>query len=180
MQTYELTYIVSDAIADDAVGHTSAEVAKEIERLGGVIIKEEPWGKRRLAYPINKRNFGTYVTVQTHLEGSKVAELDRYLRLQEDVIRHLTLIATHESIKPTDEAELAAALSKRVEEKVTKKTAAKAQEPQAVVAEVTEQAAEEAPKRKSRTKTNEQEKKAESEAERKKLVEEKLNEILGE
>lgn len=190
MRTYELSYIIGDAVADDKTSEVMSEVTKELERLGAVIIKEEAWGKRKLAYPIKKSAFGTYVTLQTHLEGNKVGEIERFLRLHSTVIRHILLGVVPQSIKTTDEQELAQALEKRVEEKITKKE--QVDEPKDTPAETEEQeiatpstslekVVEEPKKRRTRTKaSNEEEKKEESEAERKKLVEEKLSEILGE
>lgn len=202
MQTYELTYIIADSVTDDGCSDVMQGVTKELEKHGAVIMKEESWGRRKLAYPIKKSNYGTYVTLQTHLEGGKVKDVDRFLRLNEHIIRHLMLVAVHAVTKPTDEAELAQALDKRVEETVSKKAASKkSEEPVADVVAVAEEeaaptteevlvpenlAAEtevpEAPKRtrKPKAQSTEEDKKAENEAERKKLVEEKLNEILGE
>jgi len=191
LKTYELTYIIADAVADDATAGVMNEVTGELERLGGVIIKEEPWGKRKLAYSIGKSQYGTYVTLQTHLEGAKVKEIERFLRLHETIIRHLLVQAVQPATKPTDEAELVEALDKRVEEKISKKPAdkpepvktsetakTKATALETALEPETEKAA--APKRARKVKSNEEEKKEESEAERKKQVEEKLSEILGE
>jgi small subunit ribosomal protein S6 len=182
MKTYELTYIVSDAVADDGVAAVSLEVNKELERLGGVIMKEEPWGKRKLAYAINHRSYGTYITVEMHLDGSKIADLDRFLRLNPSVLRHLVIAALPQAIKLTDEAELTEALEKRVEDKKSK---AKEKEEEvkvvAPVEAVTPEVEEEVkPKRRSKKETDATEKKAEDEDERKKAVDAKLNEILGE
>ncbi|GEM_PF-141679 len=185
MQTYEVTYIVSDAVADDGVSEVMQEVTKELERLGAVIVKEEPWGRRKLAYPIKHRQFGSYVTLQAHLEPSKVVEIDRFMTLHASVLRHIALSILPQSLKTTDEAELTEAFEKRVEEKTAKKpevvTEAVA-EPATMPVEEEEvaEAAKPKSKRKTTTKTtNEAEKTEESAAERRKLVDEKLSEILG-
>ncbi len=179
MKTYELTYIISDAIADEDVPSTSLELSKEIEKLGGVIIKEEPWGKRKLAYPINHRNYGHYISLQLHFDGAKISDLDRILRLHPAVLRHLMLQVVPKALKATDEAELSQALEKRVEEKsaapVAKtdiKVAKEVAPEELVVAE--------AKKPKKKEVTAEDEKHEEDESERRKLVDDKLSEILGE
>lgn len=181
MQTYELTYIIADSVADDKTPHVMLEVTKELERLGAVIIKEEAWGKRKLAYPIKKSVYGTYVTLQTHLEGVKVKEVDHFLQLLPTVIRHLMTTVVPQTIKVTDEAELSQALDKRVEEKIAHKEvkAAPVVKEEVATEEIAEEL-EEKPKRKVTKSTNEEEKKEEAADERKKLVEEKLSEILGE
>jgi small subunit ribosomal protein S6 len=187
MNTYELTFVVSDEITEDNLGGIISEIAKEIESLGGVIVKEEPWGKRRLAYPIKRRSNGYYVTVETHLEASKIKELDRYLRLYTMVLRHLIIISPPQSLKTTDDSELSDSLEKRVEEKTAKKVedkvteVTKAEEPVAPTSEAVEsEIEEEKPKTKKKrvSKSNEEEKKEENAEERRKLVEKKLNEIL--
>lgn len=188
MNTYELTFVVTDEVADENLGEVLSGVAKELEKLGGVIIKEEPWGKRRLAYPIKHRSNGHYVTIETHLEGSKVKELDRYLRLHPSVLRHLIITALPQSLKTTNESELTESLDKRVEEKIARSEEAKNEE-QKAKAELPSPSMDETPidiieeekpkaKRKRAVKTNEEEKKEENAQERRKLVEEKLSEIL--
>lgn len=182
MQTYELTYIIADGATDDDATRVMSEVAKNLESLGAVIIKEEPWGKRKLAYLIGKNAYGTYVTLQMHIEGGKVTEIERFLRLHPEIIRSLVLKAPPQVSKPTDEAELVEALDKRVEEKKSKKSVdePKPAESAVAIAESTVGENQKKPKRKSKASSNEAEKKQESEEERKKLVDEKLNEILGE
>jgi len=186
-KTYELTYIIADTVSDDKLADVKSELNKQIESLDGVIIREEPWGKRRLAYPIKKSQFGNYVSTQIDIDGSKINDLDRFMRLHGQILRHLLISALPKSIKATDEAELAEALEKRVTEKI-------AVEPEIVTPEITLAAKEEVPteeaveevkvdeKPKTKTvrakKSDATEKKEASDEERKKLVEEKLSEIL--
>lgn len=183
MQTYELTYIVADLPSEDRIGEVQAEVAKQLESHGGVIIKEEPWGKRKLSYNIGKNGYGTYVTLQTHLEGGKVKEVERFLRLHPEVIRSLLLKINLTVGKASDETELSEAIDKRVEAKKIKKEAVL---PSLVVEEPTKTGSDETPtisakpKRVVKKSSNEDEKKSENEEERKKLVDEKLSQILGE
>ena len=134
------------------------------------------------------RNNGHYITIETHLEGTKVKDLDRYLRMHQSILRHLIITALPQSIKTTNESELTESLNKRVEEKITQKEEAKIDEqksnavlPSDVVDKTpSEVVEEEKPKTKKKRviKTNEEEKKEENAQERRKLVEEKLSEIL--
>ncbi len=183
MQTYELTYIVADLSSEDRVSQIQQEVSKHLEGLGGVIVKEEPWGKRKLAYNINKSAYGTYITLQTHLEGGKVKEVERFLSLHPDVLRSLLLKVNLQVGKSTDEAELSEAIDKRVEAKKTKKddVVPSVEAVQSAISTIDEPAEEKPkPKRIVKKSSNEDEKKSENEAERKKLVDEKLSQILGE
>lgn len=193
MKTYELTYVASDSLSDDQVLTLASEVTKQIESLGGVIIKEEPWGKRRLAYPINHRQFGYYITIQTHLDGPKVKELEQFLRLQTEVLRYLVVNLIPQAVKTSDEAELVEALDKRVEEKISQQTEAETgvtqteeevttetPQPPELPQEPKKDEEPKEPKPKSRAKKSKDESKEVNDEERKKLVEEKLSELLGE
>jgi small subunit ribosomal protein S6 len=79
-----------------------------VTRSGGQVTQVKPWGLRRLAYPISGQWEGQYVLVHLNLEPQDVAELERSLKLAEQVLRHLiTLIgeeaADVESAEPVAE-----------------------------------------------------------------------------
>jgi small subunit ribosomal protein S6 len=99
MREYELVYLIADTVAEDKQAAVSAKVQKFITDLGGANIKEENLGRRRLAYEILKNEFATYVQLNFELEGSKIVELERDLKLTPAVIRHLLILkkATHVS-----------------------------------------------------------------------------------
>jgi small subunit ribosomal protein S6 len=58
---------------------------------GGEVRQVDRWGRRKLAYPINRHLEGEYVVAQFRLDPSRVQELEDSLRLSEDVIRHLVV-----------------------------------------------------------------------------------------
>jgi len=88
MRKYELMYIIRPDIETEAV---EAAVAKfqGIINNGGEIAKHDVMGKRRLAYEINKFREGTYVLVKFNGTSDIVNELDRVLRISDEVIRHM-------------------------------------------------------------------------------------------
>jgi small subunit ribosomal protein S6 len=63
-----------------------------IEKNGGELVKVDKWGKRRLAYPINKRNEGYYVLVNFKAEPAVSHEVERVLRITDEVIRHMVIV----------------------------------------------------------------------------------------
>jgi ribosomal protein S6 len=75
-----------------------------LESQGGEVVKTTLWGKRRLAYEVKRLREGHYVLVVFHLDGSKVAEIERALRIHDTVFRHL--IVVHEGPMPDPEAEI--------------------------------------------------------------------------
>ena len=86
---YELFYIVRPDIDEDQVRTAMDDVASLIAGHGGEMTKSSLWGRRRLAYPIAGFNDGYYALKELALPPDKVRELERQLRLDERVIRHL-------------------------------------------------------------------------------------------
>lgn len=89
---YELLYIVPTRFTDDEVEGVRAQVKATIEKVGGKISREEALAKIKLAYPIKKQRHGTYVLVYFTAEPDALKELDRLLRLTDEVLRHTTLL----------------------------------------------------------------------------------------
>lgn len=91
MAYYE-TVVVVDPLGVEGVAEQHAEKVKTlIESRGGKILKVEDWGKRKLAYSINHRREGLYSLVEYEGDGEIVAALDQYFRVQESVLRYLTI-----------------------------------------------------------------------------------------
>ncbi len=88
---YELTYIINAALSDDQIKEVVRRVNQYIEEHGGEIVEVDEWGTRRLAYPIQKRRNGYYVNMYFRAPGSFIAALERFLEIDEQVMRYLTL-----------------------------------------------------------------------------------------
>ena len=91
MRSYEMVFIVRPDLDGDELDDVVNDVGSLIKRNGGEVTKVEPWGLRRLAYPIKKHQEGRYLLMTFELEPSNVTELERVLRLKESVIRHLVI-----------------------------------------------------------------------------------------
>jgi len=89
MRTYELTCIVHPQVGSEGLAAVIEEVKNLVESSGGAVHKVEPWGLRRLAYPIRKVREGQYVFMEIGLDARGVAELDRALKLKEPILRYL-------------------------------------------------------------------------------------------
>ncbi len=89
MPGYELVFIVQPEMEEESRDALVGKITDTISDLDGQVHEVEPWGKRRLAYPIKKRREGFYFLMHTELPPSAVRSLERSLRLMEDVIRHL-------------------------------------------------------------------------------------------
>lgn len=88
MRKYEVMYIIRTDIEQEAV-QAAIEKFQNIIKNGGEITKHEVMGKRRLAYEINKFRDGYYVLVNFNATPEVVAELDRVMRISDEVIRYL-------------------------------------------------------------------------------------------
>lgn len=93
MRDYELVVIVSPDVAEENVGAVTDRISQWIATGGGEVTNVNVWGRRRLAYPINDFREGTYVETQFRMSPQGTSELERSLRLSEDVLRHLLVRA---------------------------------------------------------------------------------------
>lgn len=88
---YECTFIVNPGLDDAQIESTAKAVEDTILKNGGEIINIDHIGRRRLAYPIAKKHNGYYVCVEFELDGRSLERVERLLKLDENVMRHLTL-----------------------------------------------------------------------------------------
>lgn len=88
MRKYELMFIIRTDIEQEVVD-TTVEKFLNIVRNGGEIVKQDAPAKRRLAYEIDKHRDGFYVLVNFNAPAEVVSELDRVLKISDEVIRHL-------------------------------------------------------------------------------------------
>lgn len=91
MRSYEMVFIVRPDLEGDELDAVVNEVQELVSRNDGEITKVEPWGLRKLAYPINDQQEGRYLLMTFELEPSGVRNLERVLRLKESVLRHMVI-----------------------------------------------------------------------------------------
>ena len=89
MNKYELAVDVSAKIEDDARTETVEKVKALVERFGGQITEVDEWGKRRLAYEIQKMKEGYYYFVRFEADSTVPAEIESRLRIMDNVLRFL-------------------------------------------------------------------------------------------
>ena len=89
MNKYELTVVVNAKIEDDARVATVEKVKEYVARYGGTITNVDEWGKKRLAYEIQKMKEGSYYFIQFEADATAPAEIERHVRIMENVIRYL-------------------------------------------------------------------------------------------
>jgi small subunit ribosomal protein S6 len=98
MREYETTFIVQPEISDEGAKELLLRIDGLLERSGAVRLLHDDQGKRRLAYDIQKFQKGRYITSYYLSDGSAVGMVERALRLEESVLRFLTVMANPEVI----------------------------------------------------------------------------------
>lgn len=109
IREYETLYIVSPELDKGNIDNLNNKMKSIVQENGGKVIRLTRWGKRDLAYKIKKYNSGFYVHLNYFGEGRTVTELQRNLRLNENILRYLTVklseavdLGSKESLPDTD------------------------------------------------------------------------------
>ena len=91
MRRYEMMLIVSDTLDEDDAVAVFDRAKEVLSEQGGNVIDENWWGKRRYAYEIDKRTHGFYGVLDIEAEYDSVVELERQLKLRDEVVRFKTI-----------------------------------------------------------------------------------------
>ena len=91
MHTYELVIIIHPDLDDEAVNQAIDKIKGWIEAGKGKIVEVQEWGKRRLAYQIQKQNEGLYYLMKLELDPASNAEIERNIRILEPVMRYMLI-----------------------------------------------------------------------------------------
>ena len=86
---YELGFILSPEVSEEQTRAILDRVEQVVANNGGQIVRVNQWGRRRLGYPIERHRDGFYVFIDMILTPESVIELDRTLKVSEEVLRHL-------------------------------------------------------------------------------------------
>ena len=89
MNKYELAVVVNAKIEDDARAAVIEKVQNYITRFGGTVTNVDEWGKRKLAYEIQKMREGFYYFIHFEADATAPAEIEARLRIMDNVIRFL-------------------------------------------------------------------------------------------
>jgi len=91
VRRYEIMIIVTDTLEEEAA-RAAFDRAKDIlAQQGGTVVDEAWWGRRKLAYEINKRDFGYYGVIDFEGTSEAVDELERLLKISDDIVRFKTV-----------------------------------------------------------------------------------------
>ena len=90
-RVYEVMYIAMPDTTDDDIAKLNEGITTLVEKDGGTVQVVEGWGRRRMAYPINKKTEGYYVLLEIEGSGQEIAELERRFRVNDLIMRYMTV-----------------------------------------------------------------------------------------
>jgi small subunit ribosomal protein S6 len=90
-RTYEVMFIVDTEASDEEITRLNENLQQVITDQGGTITKSENMGRRHLAYPIGRKKEGHYMLFEIDGTGREIAELERRMRVNDQVIRYITV-----------------------------------------------------------------------------------------
>lgn len=91
MRKYETFFILDPDLPDEANANVDEKFQSVISSNGGTLLSSVPWGKRKLAYPVRKRTRGNYVLIEYAGGPELVSELERNMRLDERILKFITV-----------------------------------------------------------------------------------------
>ena len=128
MKFYETTYILHPALQEGRLNDTISSIKNKVQSIGAELLFNDSWGRKKLAYLIDKQKYGTYIFIQFKIEEThNLKELTMEFEHNPNVLRHLTIQIEEEeilkeepkteSIEDTDKNLEKAKQSDKVEEK---------------------------------------------------------------
>lgn len=105
MSNYELVYIIQPQLEETALTALNERIQQVIVSNGGEVASNESLGLRTLAYPIKRRREGIYMLLKGTFTQASIAELERTMRLSEDILRHMVVRLDDQPEAPAAETE---------------------------------------------------------------------------
>lgn len=101
MACYESIFILRASLTDEEASAVVEKMQKALEKFEATLVKAENWGKKKLAYEIDHERRGAYVLLQFEsAQGNVVSELERLYRLEDSIIKFLTVRMEEEVLQP--------------------------------------------------------------------------------
>ena len=91
MRNYEGMFIIDPDLQSDASKGVVTQIQEMVSKNGGRVDSLQDWGKKRLAYPINKKNDGQYVLMNFQLESKDTHKMEQALKLNENIVRYMII-----------------------------------------------------------------------------------------
>jgi small subunit ribosomal protein S6 len=99
MRRYDLVFIIHPDRTEEEVKAVTDKYIQILTAQKGTLIKTDDWGKRRLAYDINKQSKGTYLLIDFYGPGTMIKEIERNLKIDDNILRYMT-VKTRDPFNP--------------------------------------------------------------------------------
>ena len=109
MRRYENIFITHVDLSDDDLGAMIEQYRAIITDGKGIVVRVDKWGKKKLAYEIRKQNRGSYILIEFAAQSAVVSELERNLRINDKVLKFMTVMKEDRVTAQQIEQEIAAA-----------------------------------------------------------------------
>ncbi len=100
MPFYESIFIIRQSLTEEETGGIIDKMKGSIEKQGGTLIKVDNWGKKKLAYEVDHDRRGTFVQFQFEANGQVIGQLERLYRLEDSVLKFLTIRVEEADLQP--------------------------------------------------------------------------------
>jgi len=114
MRLYDIVVLVTPDLNEEDAAKVTADHRKILADGGATLVKDESWGRRRLAFPIERKREAYYHHFQVSAEPALIAETERRLRLSDQVLRHLV-------VRADEEQKRSAKMAERIRKKAAKR-----------------------------------------------------------
>jgi small subunit ribosomal protein S6 len=91
VNAYEIMLMLDPELAEERQNEIVARIRDLVEKRGGAWVANETWGRRKLAYEIDRKNEGVYYLLHFDCDPASLEEITRVLRITDDVLRHLAV-----------------------------------------------------------------------------------------
>ena len=107
MNNYEIVYIIHPALQEGRLVDIKSKIHEKLTSLKGKVLYDDNWGKKKLAYAIDKQKYGTYLFCQFLLDSKNIQEINTDCELNSNILRHLiTRIDSSQVLDEKDKKEL--------------------------------------------------------------------------
>jgi small subunit ribosomal protein S6 len=114
MRLYDIVVLVTPELSEEEGSGIIGDYRKLLTDGGAELVRDETWGRRRLAYPIDRKREATYHHFQLRAEPALVAEVERRLKLSDQILRHL-------AVRADEELKRSAKMAVRIQKKAAKR-----------------------------------------------------------
>ncbi len=133
MRYYEMIYIANPNLEDEDLSRLVGVTKDILKKRSGELLYDEVMGKKRLAYPVEKQRYGTYILLQFKGDGLGNVQLNRDLELNEDILAHMIVTIDEEDVRQAKVEEVAKVVADQEEPKADEATPVEAASGEAVV-----------------------------------------------